>query len=1209
MKLIQLLLFLFISASIFAQCPDGKVVLENQFQVDLFAEKYPDCEHMKGELTIGKDFGTSSIYDLSKMPRIKSIILLSIRRTQFVEDFSFLDKLVSIKSLQIVRNDNIESLEFLKNAVIDNQLTISNNYSLFDISDLSINSDSIQIVSIRENISLSSCSLDVLCDLLYREGLYFLFEDNAKGECENYFELSKNCDLGFPSNIDKPFYLYDQGDIDSLYIRFPDVSKIGYLIVAGGGENSNIIDLNPLEKLDSIGQLRFYDCDFTDLDNGLDSTYIGSLGFFGCNNLKNVDGLNRASALNYLTLNSCEELEDISAVDFNKLSTQSLTFENLPKLNSEILNLDSLNGNIFIRNLNWVNLYPFSRIKNAKDIRLWKMTNLLSLDGMERIETLRFLDLFVLSSLATLSGVDNLQVADEIRIESCPKLKGIENCFTNLESVTSEIRIRNNFILDTIAGFDNLSYVNSIEITSNLKLTNLDFLDHNIEIGRALSIENNILLNECDVEGLCLNLGVSEISISGNSDGCNSVSEIAYSCDAIMRNPNFDILISNQTDMDAFASKFPSADSIFANVTLSNADQSSPIIDVSYFDQIGYIKGELSLSNFSQNHLFQVFSDIHFGSLKMHDSDITDMPYLGDIDSLRSLTIMGCNNLNHIDSLAGIKQIHNLIVVGCNSIQSLNGLDSLKGLSTFAIFNSEIQDLSALEEVERIENMAFFGASGFGSLEELASLRDIGILNIQQGSLNKLFAENQINTVNSININNVQSLNQIIGFERVEEINSLTLQSNSLTVIDGFENLRTILSGLTIKNSSAQFIEFPKLEKIKTFQFEDNLISNLVDVVKFTDSVSFNSVLILNNSNLSICNVPWLCEHIESGMKISVSGNGEGCNELSDISIHCGDYVRCPTGDISIQSNEDLDRYIDNYNSCKILPSDFFLDAGQDYVGLLDSLVGIVGGLTITNHNESVITPNLKFVRSAEFISMERDFQLDFQFENLFDLSISGSSMLDSLRINAPEMYLFYFINNDNIKFLEIVESEPEYSYFRINNNKDLETISGSNNDMMLAGLRILNNNSLENLKGFDNSKFIESERVFITGNPKLDVCNIAPICNLNDDHEDVNISNNGDFCSNLDTIKLVCDGIISSADEVMTIDNLIIFPNPTDGNVYFQDKTRTKNSFSGTVYNSWGQKMLNFQNVGMISLDNMNSGIYFIRMDDGKLFKVIMAR
>lgn len=160
--------------------------------------------------------------------------------------------------------------------------------------------------------------------------------------------------------------------------------------------------------------------------------------------------------------------------------------------------------------------------------------------------------------LPNLTGLDNLtEVGGDLRIEtnsSIEDLQGLEqvtqvggsliiyggnfitslNGLNGLNTIGSDLQITYGNALADISALTTLININGqIEITNNASLSTLQGLE-NIDAGAisSLTITNNAMLGECAVASVCdyLGFGETNYTISGNSAGCNTASQIINAC-------------------------------------------------------------------------------------------------------------------------------------------------------------------------------------------------------------------------------------------------------------------------------------------------------------------------------------------------------------------------------------------------------------------------------------------------------------------------------------------------------------------------------------------------------------------------------------------------------------------------------------------------------------------------------------------------------
>jgi hypothetical protein len=292
-----------------------------------------------------------------------------------------------------------------------------------------------------------------------------------------------------------------QEQIDSFQANYPGCTEIiGNVTILG----DDINNLNGLSVLTSIS------CDF-----GIgDVTYPYSGGnpyltsLTGLDNLASVWGnflIQYNTALtNLIGLNNLTSIGQSFSINYND------TLTNLSALG----NLTSIGGDLNIRN-SWY----FASLTGLE--------NLTSIGGS--------LLIFYNDTLTNFTGLESLiTINGSFDIEENYSLTN----FTGLESLTTiggNLLIHyNNFALTSLTGLESLTSIGlSLQIDNNHSLTSLAGID-NIQANSIayLTIKNNVLLTECDVQSICdyLALSGAVVNISDNAPGCNSPEEVIDSC-------------------------------------------------------------------------------------------------------------------------------------------------------------------------------------------------------------------------------------------------------------------------------------------------------------------------------------------------------------------------------------------------------------------------------------------------------------------------------------------------------------------------------------------------------------------------------------------------------------------------------------------------------------------------------------------------------
>jgi len=181
--------------------------------------------------------------------------------------------------------------------------------------------------------------------------------------------------------------------------------------------------------------------------------------------------------------------------------------------------------------------------------------------------------------------------------------------------------------------------------------------------------------------------------------------------------------------------------------------------------------------------------------------------------------------------------------------------------------------------------------------------------------------------------------------------------NHALTSLTGLDNVTSIGEDLRIRNNDA-LIGLTGLESLTSIG-EDLWIINNGSLMSLTglyniDEGTIININISNNSSLSTCEAPWLCDYLVSpNGVVSIYNNASGCNNPAEIASACGFIIPClPFGNYYFFSQADVDNFQSNFPGCTDLEGDVTI-SGDSITNLngLSVLTGIGGGLSITDND------------------------------------------------------------------------------------------------------------------------------------------------------------------------------------------------------------------------------------------------------------------
>jgi len=179
----------------------------------------------------------------------------------------------------------------------------------------------------------------------------------------------------------------------------------------------------------------------------------------------------------------------------------------------------------------------------------------------------------------------------------------------------------------------------------------------------------------------------------------------------------------------------------------------------------------------------------------------------------------------------------------------------------------------------------------------------------------------------------------------------------NLTSLAGLENLATANSSFFVQaNSSLVDLSALQFSYVQTLIIRNNDMLTDLSSITNIDLSGTETVYINGNDNLSVCNTPNICEYLNMGGNANVQDNAPGCNNDIEVGEYCNLTVNCPTGDVTLISQADVDEFATLYPDCTELPDGLmigFLGASTDIEDLspLNNITSVQGSLWIGFNN------------------------------------------------------------------------------------------------------------------------------------------------------------------------------------------------------------------------------------------------------------------
>ena len=471
-----------------------------------------------------------------------------------------------------------------------------------------------------------------------------------------------------------------QTSIDNFSVDYPGCTYItGSVIISGSG----ITNLNGLSQITRIGE-----------------TYPNGLYIINTN-LTNLQGLN-----------------NLTAVD------GGLKIENNPML------------------INLTGLESITRLYNGTEIR--NNPNLVNLLGLNNVtQSNYFIKIISNSSLQSLTGLNNIltigydssngycNTTANLLINSNGNLLNI-NALQNLQRVCGHLYIESNTLLQDIY-LPNLQLVGqSIGISWNNAITNLNNLSNLTYVGNGLTIRyNSNLTSISGLSSITYFSIYSAINLSGNKlTNLNGLGWAQNVENIFIEDEDYIVSLQGLNNIQHVNGTF----AITGCNLLQNLNNLSTLTSVGslYFDsnpQLISLNGLQSLSAingnfyFKRNHLVPNFQGLN---------NITSID--GAVNILENNDLTSFTGLNGVSSIGGKLEIYSN-----NAMINLSGLDQVNGINGYLsiTYNPNLLNFSGLSILSSINGKLEIIANG-----KITSLN--GLHNIAQTSINNLILQNNL---------------------------------------------------------------------------------------------------------------------------------------------------------------------------------------------------------------------------------------------------------------------------------------------------------------------------------------------------------------------------------------------------------------------------------------------------------------------------------
>ncbi|SMC42204.1 T9SS type A sorting domain-containing protein [Moheibacter sediminis] len=495
---------------------------------------------------------------------------------------------------------------------------------------------------------------------------------------------------------------------------------------------------------------------------------------------------------------------------------------------------------------------------------------------------------------------------------------------------------------------------------------------------------------------------------------CVTVSLIG-SCCISAQCPTIDgyLQFNSQAEVNQFLVDYPNCTSLDGRLIIGS-NNTSDITDLTPFENLTSVKG-----------------------LLIQSTSLTNLVGLENlIDDDGELAIRYNNSLTDLSALGGITEVSTLDIDG-NAV-----LVSLEGLNIGTVQSS----------VEITQNPALVNLHGLENLTEISDLLEIRLNNslVTVDGLNNITKIGSLSIVFNNSLTNLDGLNALESFTGSAITPGLNISFNaSLTSLEGLSQLTTILNSTLQINSN-------------------NLLTSLSGLDNI-DPSSITHLYLTSSQQLSTCNVQSICDYLSGNGQATISGNSVGCNSIDEIEYFCEEATNCPTGDVILTTQAEVDLFHTTYPDCTTIFGNLYIGIAEGTSNIndisgLENIERIVGGLTIENTSLTNLTGLNALVQMGD------------------DFVIAGNDLLQNLQA-------FNSLTSINYSALIIYE-----------------------------------NNSLTSLSGLDNIDPGSITDLTLSSSQNLSTCDVNSICTyISTFGATYSISGNATGCNSFDEVLEAC--------------------------------------------------------------------------------------
>lgn len=367
-------------------------------------------------------------------------------------------------------------------------------------------------------------------------------------------------------------------------------------------------------------------------------------------------------------------------------------------------------------------------------------------------------------------------------------------------------------------------------------------------------------------------------------------------------------------------------------------------------------------------------------------------------------------------------------------------------------------------------------------------------LTIQYTELTNLNGLQNLTAVGeSFNIQYMETLVSLNGLEGLTSIGAKAINSALLIYTNPVLTDLTALQNLTTMNSGTVSVQYC------------DIITSLNGLANIEGS-SISYIVVRYNPQLTNCSIQSLCEALNLGVPThNIRDNAIGCNNDMQIVAGCGGYTGCPTENIKLETQTDVDYFLAAYQNCTSIE-------------VTNEIQLYIGGSNVNNDFVNDISGFSQFTNMELDNFLLRGTHLT-NLEGLQGLTVSNRGISISSNPNLTSL-----TGLDNLNAIN-PESTANFARIDIAMNPMLSNINSLSNLSTANNLYIdiYDNDALVSLSGLDNIDATNIENYSLSNNDNLSICNVNSLCNAIANGVDVTVENNAPGCNNITEVSVTC--------------------------------------------------------------------------------------